>query len=570
MIILGLNCFHGDASAALFRDGELIAAVEEERFNRFKHSGGFPTNAVRWCVSKAKIDPREIDYVAIPRKSNAHILRKLIWAARLPVSSAGRIKALKNFTSLKEQLAACFGLRTNDIRADFKFVEHHLAHMSSSFYTSPYKKSAVVSIDGMGDHASMVWGIGEDNKLAVKDYVYFPHSLGYLYTAITQYLGMEAYGDEYKTMGLASYGNPKYTDVFEQIVRLGNSIDFKLDLNYFTHHKKGIDMTFETGEPYIGKMFSDKLVETFGPPRASGSEVTSHHKDIASSLQKRIETVVLELLRRVKCSSRQENICYAGGVAFNCVLNGRILGETGFDNLYIQPAAGDAGLSIGASLFVYHNILGNPRKFVMNHSYWGPEYSNDQINDVLKVSGSKYFTKDENHMFDYISSNLADGKIVAWYQGKAEWGPRALGNRSILADPRNQDMKEILNEKIKNRETFRPFAPSVLREKASEWFEDTTDSPFMLITYRARKNKIKHMPAPIHVDGSARIQTVDETTNPLYWNLIKHFENKTGVPALINTSFNESEPIVDTPKQALETFKRTNMDILVMGNYVIE
>jgi len=570
MIILGLNCFHGDASAALFQDGELIAAVEEERFNRFKHSGGFPSNAVRWCLYKGGIDPREIDYVAIPRKSSAHILRKLIWAARLPVLSAGRLKALKRFISLKEQLASCFGLKADDIKADFKFVEHHLAHMSSSFYTSTYKNSAVVSIDGMGDHASMVWGIGQDKELIIKDYVHFPHSIGFLYTAITQYLGMKAYGDEYKTMGLASYGNPKYEDVFEQIIKLGNSIDFKLDLNYFTHHNKGINMTFETGEPYIGTMFSDKLIDTFGAPRVPGSQVTSHHKDIASSLQKRIETVVLELLRRIKHSSSQQNLCYAGGVAFNCVLNGRILDETGFNNLYIQPAAGDAGLAIGASLFVYHHVLGNPRKFAMKHSYWGPEYSNDQIHDVLKDSGSKFSTKDESYISDYIASKLAEGKIVAWYQGKAEWGPRALGNRSILADPRNKDMKEILNQKIKNRETFRPFAPSVLREKASEWFEDTTDSPFMLITYKARKDKIKYMPAPIHVDGSARIQTVDQLTNPLYWNLINHFENKTGVPALINTSFNESEPIVDTPQQALQTFKRTNMDILVMGNYVIE
>jgi len=570
MIILGLNCFHGDASAALFRDGELVAAVEEERFNRFKHSGGFPSNAVRWCLYKGGIDPREIDYVAIPRKSNAHILRKLMWAARLPASSANRFKALKNFISLKEQLAFCFGLKPNDIKADFKFVEHHLAHMASSFYTSSYENAAVVSIDGMGDHASMVWGVGQDNKLIIKDYVYFPHSLGFLYTAITQYLGMQAYGDEYKTMGLASYGNPKYGDVFEQIVKIGNSIDFKLDLNYFTHHNRGIDMTFETGEPHVGPMFSDKLIETFGPSRVPSSQVTIHHKDIASSLQKRIETVVLELLTRIKYSSGQQNLCYAGGVAFNCVLNGLILAETGFNNLYIQPAAGDAGLAIGASLFVYHHVLGNSRKFVMNHSYWGPEYSNDQIYDVLKDSGSKYSTKDESYIFDHIASKLTEGKIVAWYQGKSEWGPRALGNRSILADPRNKDMKEILNQKIKNRETFRPFAPSVLREKASEWFEDTTDSPFMLITYKAKKDKIKYMPAPIHVDGSARIQTVDQTTNPLYWNLIKHFENKTGVPALINTSFNESEPIVDTPKQALETFKRTNMDVLVMGNYVIE
>ncbi len=570
MIILGLNCFHGDASAALFRDGELIAAVEEERFNRFKHSGGFPTNAVRWCINKAEIDPREIDYVAIPRKSSAHIFRKMMWAARLPLSSATRLKALKNFTNLKEQLAACFGLRATDIKADFKFVEHHLAHMASSFYTSPYENATVVSIDGMGDHASMVWGIGEDKKLVIKDYVYFPHSLGYLYTAITQYLGMQAYGDEYKTMGLASYGNPKYMDVFEKIVKVGNAIDFKLDLSYFTHHKRGIDMTFGTGEPFIGGMFSDKLIKTLGPKRPPGSEVTPHHKDIASSLQKRTETVVLELLRRIKYSSGQQNICYAGGVAFNCVLNGRILAETGFENLYIQPAAGDAGLAIGASLFVYHNVLGKPRKFVMEHSYWGPEYSNNQIYDALKDSGSKYSTKDENHIFDYISSSLAEGKIVAWYQGKAEWGPRALGNRSILADPRSKTMKETLNEKIKNRETFRPFAPSVLKEKAPEWFENVTDSPFMLTTYNAIKEKIKYMPAPIHIDGSARIQTVDQSTNSLYWNLIKHFENKTGIPALINTSFNESEPIVDTPQQALETFKRTNMDILVMGNYVIE
>ena len=570
MIILGLNCFHGDASAAVFRDGELIAAAEEERFNRFKHSGGFPSNAIRWCLYKAGVDAREIDYVAIPRKSNAHILRKLIWAARLPVASTARFKALKNFTSLKEQLASCFGLKANEIKADFKFVEHHLAHMASSFYTSEHQNAAVVSIDGMGDHASMVWGVGEDTKLIIKDYVYFPHSLGFLYTAITQYLGMRAYGDEYKTMGLASYGNPKYEDIFEKIVQIGKSIDFKLDLSYFIHHSKGIDMTFEEGEPYIGTMFSDKLVKTFGLPREPGSPVNSHHKDIASSLQKRTEAIVLELLRRVKYTSGQQNLCYAGGVAFNCVLNGRILGETGFDDLYIQPAAGDAGLAIGASLFVYHHILGKPRKFVMKHGYWGPEYSNDQIKGELNDAGLRFSTKDESHLSDHIASKLAEGKIVAWYQGKAEWGPRALGNRSILADPRDENMKEILNQKIKNRETFRPFAPSVLKEKAQEWFEGRTDSPFMLITYNAKKEKIKYMPAPIHVDGSARIQTVDQSTNPLYWNLIKQFENQTGVPALINTSFNESEPIVDTPKQALETFRRTNMDILVMGNYVIE
>ena len=570
MIILGLNCFHGDASAAIFRDGELIAAVEEERFNRFKHSGGFPSNSIRWCLYQAGIDLREIDYVAIPRKSSAHILRKLIWAARLPVASSSRIKALQNFVSLKQQLAACFGLNAKEIKAEFKFVEHHLAHMSSSFYVSGRQNAAVVSIDGMGDHASMVWGIGDGKKLTIKDYVYFPHSIGFLYTAITQYLGMRAYGDEYKTMGLASYGNPKYEDVFNQIIQIGKSIDFKLDLSYFIHHTKGIDMTFGTGEPYIGPMFSDKLVKTLGPPRESGSPVTSNHKDIASSLQNRTEAIVLELLSRIRTSSGQRNLCYAGGVAFNCVVNGRILAETGFDDLYIQPAAGDAGLAIGASLFLYHHILDKPRKFIMNHSYWGPQYSNDHIKDELRASGTAFSIKDESDLADYIASKLAEGKIVAWYQGKSEWGPRALGNRSILADPRQKNMKEILNEKIKNRETFRPFAPSVLKEKSQDWFEDNPNSPFMLITYNAKQEKIKHIPAPIHVDGSARIQTVDKSTNPLYWNLIKQFENQTGVPVLINTSFNESEPIVDTPKQALSTFKRTNMDILVMGNYVIE
>jgi carbamoyltransferase len=455
-------------------------------------------------------------------------------------------------------------------------VEHHRAHLASSFFVSGFDKAILFSADGLGDFASTMWGIGEDNKIKILGEITFPHSLGMYYTAITQYLGFLHYGDEYKVMGLAAYGEPEYQDEFEKIVFNRGNLRFKLGLDYFLHHKKLVDMNFEEGYPYLGLLYSPFLEERLGPHREESDPIERRHQNIAASLQKRLEDILFQLLNRLSLEN-EFNLCLSGGVAFNCVANGKIFDNTAFRNIYIQPAAGDAGLAIGAAYYVWHQLLNKPRDFVMGHTYWGPGYDSGAISyelgvmsDELNRQGCKVDKiEDEDELCRKTAVAVAEGKVVGWFQGRMEWGPRALGNRSILADPRRPEMKDILNSRIKHREPFRPFAPSILEEKTGEYFEQTHPSPFMLFTYWVKPEKRNVIPAPCHVDGTGRLQTVSKDENPLYWQLIKEFEKITGVPVLLNTSFNENEPIVNTPREALNCFLKTRMDVLVLGNYFI-
>ncbi len=570
MIILGINAYHGDAAAAIFRDGELVTAVEEERFTRVKHSAGFPRHAIRYCLDAAGIRPEDLDHVAIPRKRSAHMLNKALWAIRLPHMALGRTKVWRRFGDIRETLADCLGTSPDRLRAELHFVEHHVAHAASSFYSSPFEDAAILSLDGLGDFASMLWGTAKGRDMNVEGSVLFPHSLGLYYTAITQYLGFWKYGDEYKVMGLASYGEPNYKEVFDRIVRPGRGVSFSLDLGYFVHHKRGPEMSWGEGEPKQGRLFSERLERELGPAREPGSPVEKHHEDVAATLQWRLEEAVFDLANRLYDRTRAANLCYAGGVAFNCVANGKLFDRTPFKEVYVHSAAGDSGLAVGASLYVYHQVLGNPRSFTMSHASWGPEYPADRIRDALDRAGLSARDLGGARLAEETASRIADGMVVGWYQGRCEWGPRALGNRSIVADPRSPDMKDILNGRIKHREPFRPFAPSVLEEATGDWFERDYPSPFMLMAYPVIPEKRRLIPATTHVDGTARLQTVNRDHSPDYWELINAFGKATGVPILLNTSLNENEPIVNTPEEAIEVFLRTKMDVLAIGPYLVE
>lgn len=571
MVILGINAYHGDASAALVVDGKLVAAAEEERFNRVKHSAGFPTRAIRYCVQSAGIKPSEIDCAALARDPKARLLRKVLYAVRMPRLAFNRLGVLKRFVSVREELASALGVGSEDLKATFHRVEHHKAHLASSFFVSPFEEAALLSVDGLGDFASTMWGVGGGNDFVVRGAVAFPHSLGIYYTALTQYLGFWKYGDEYKVMGLAAYGEPEYSNCFKEIVQLNGDLGFLLGLDYFIHHKAGPDMTWSEGEPVLGRLYGDGLVKRLGPERKPGDPVEPRHQNIAASLQARLEDAIFTILNRLYEQTKLKHLCLAGGVAFNCVANGQIFKRTPFEKVYIQSAAGDAGLAIGAAYYVWHRVLKKPRSFVMGHAYWGPEFGQETIRRCLAAKDLRYREFFSHEMLcQYTAERIAQGKIVGWFQGRMEWGPRALGNRSILVDPRRAEMKDILNNRVKRREPFRPFAPSILEERVGDYFEETHPSPFMLMTYKVRPEMRKAIPAPTHVDGTGRLQTVSREQNCLYWRLIREFEKITGVPVLLNTSFNENEPVVCKPEEAVECFLRTRMDLLALGDFVVE
>src|SRR5229473_2373815 len=576
MHILGINAYHGNSSAALVSDGWLIAAVEEERFNRVKYAAGFPSAAIRYCLQTAGISLGEVDHVAVPRNPWARLGTKLLYALKMPSFARERAKVLARFVGIPEALAQAFDAAPEKIRAKFHRVEHHQAHLASTFFVSPFDQAALLSADGLGDFASTMWGTGRGNRMHIDGAIAFPHSLGMYYTAVSQYLGFRKFGDEYKVMGLAAYGEPVYLDEFRHIVRTNGGVGFRLGLDYFKHHRTGPEMTWRDADktPELGAMFSDYMSERLGAARDPAAPVEKVHRDGAATLQARLEEVLFEMLRALHARTKQKAVCLAGGVAFNCLANGKIFDRTPFEQVYVQPAAGDAGLAVGAAYFVYHQVLGRPRSFVMDHAYWGPGYSPEQMRQALERSridgdGFQIVEVPEAELARAAAKEVADGKIVGWFQGRAEWGPRALGNRSILADPRRPEMKQILNERIKHRETFRPFAPSILEEAAGEYFERAYPSPFMTLAYAVRPEKRGMIPAPTHVDGTGRIQTVGRSANPLYWRLIREFANLTGVPVVLNTSFNDNEPIVCRPEEALDCFLRTKMDTLVLGNILV-
>jgi carbamoyltransferase len=575
MNILGINAYHGNASAAIVCDGRLVAAVEEERFNRVKYAAGFPAQAIRYCLKEAGLELKHIDHVGVPRNPYARLGTKLFYAMRMPSFARERAKVLVKFTGIPEALAQAFHTDPEKVTAKFHRVEHHQAHLASTFFVSPFERAALLSADGLGDFASTMWGSGTGSRMKIEGAIAFPHSLGLFYSAVTQYLGFLKFGDEYKVMGLAAYGEAEQLDAFRDVVRT-NGNGFRLGLEYFTHHRTGPEMSWAEADktPTLGKMFSEAMEKRLGPKRNPEAPLEQRHRNLASGLQARLEEVYLGMLKRLSERTGLKTVCLAGGVAFNCVANGKIFDTTGFEQVYVQPAAGDAGLAVGAAFYVWHQILGKPRSFVMEHAYWGPGYTREEVRQAIDSTrlAQNGFTIEElaeEQMSQRAAAIVADGKILGWFQGRAEWGPRALGNRSIVADPRRPEMKDILNQRIKHREIFRPFAPSILAEKTGEWFEKSHPSPFMTLAYSVRPEKRDKIPAPTHVDGTGRLQTVTREANSCYWSLIKAFEQRTGVPVVLNTSFNDNEPIVCRPEEALDCFQRTQMDALVLGGFLI-
>jgi len=581
--ILGLSVYHADASAAAVVDGQFVAGVEEERFRRVKHWAGFPEQAIRFCLEEMNGgDLAGVTALAVARQPRAYLMRKAALALTHPRSlrrALGRARNLRQVASLEERIAAGFGGSVPRLHA----VEHHLAHASSAFYCSPFEEAMCLTVDGFGDFVSTMMAVGRGNTLQVLDRVHFPHSLGLFYTAITQFLGFPGFGDEYKVMGLAAYGEPSFADRLGRIVPARTDGAFTLNLRYFRHLSEGVDMTWEDGAPELGTIYTPALEELLGPARRPGEELAQRHKDLAASLQAVYEERFFALVNALRRRTGLKRLALAGGCAMNSLANGKLFERTGVEEVFIQAAAGDAGTSLGAALYVHHSVLGAPRDgFVMEHSYWGPASSEGEIRGAIARALPDSAGKDgswgeirietipdEDRLANETAEALARGEVVGWYQGRAEWGPRALGNRSILADPRRADMKDILNSKIKRRESFRPFAPSILEERTGEWFTIDYPDPFMIKVYPIRTKKRPLVPAVTHVDGTGRLQTVSERSNPRYWRLISAFERRTGVPMVLNTSFNENEPIVNTPAEALDCFLRTRMDRLVLGTLVL-
>jgi carbamoyltransferase len=594
MIILGINAYHGDAAAAIIRDGQLIAAVEEERFNRCKHCAGFPVEAVRYCLEAAGVASEEVDHIGISRDPSAHLHKKILFTAQRAARSLGssgssrvehqpvetkgqgifrqvadRLSNAAKVRDLKDDLAKALGVGKSSLRAKFHNVEHHRAHLASSFYVSPFERAALLSIDGFGDFVSTMWGEGRGNSIEVLGQVEYPHSTGILYTATTQFLGFPHYGDEGKVMGLAPFGEPRYMEEFRDIIRTDEGGRFRLNLDYFRHHTEGVEMSWDEGSPLIGRIFSDEYVKRFGPAREKSQPLTNRERDMAASLQLRLEEVAFHILNHLHDVTGLTDLGLSGGVAYNSVMNGKILLKTPFKRVFVQPAAGDSGTALGVCYKIYHGILRQPRSFVMEGAYTGPEFSDAEIRAELKNSNLEFETYSDSEVTRRAARDIADGAVVGWFQGRMEFGPRALGNRSIVVDPRRASMKDVLNDRIKKREPFRPFAPSILEEQVGEYFEQTHPSPAMLMVYQVKPDRRALIPAVTHVDGSGRLQTVTREINPRYYQLIADFFELTGVPVILNTSFNENEPVVCTPRHAIDCFIKTRMDVLYLGNNAV-
>ena len=573
MYILGINAYHGDAAAAIIKDGRLIAAVEEERFNRCKHSAGFPAHAIRYCLDAAGIGLEDLDHVGVSRDPSAHLHKKILFAAMRVASHARQIKdRLGNAAKvrdLKDELTRVFSIPKKQLRARFHNIEHHRAHLASCFFVSPFERAALLSIDGFGDFISTMWAHGEANSIEVLGQVEYPHSTGIVYTATTQFLGFPHYGDEGKVMGLAPYGQPRFIDQFREIIRTEENGQFRLNLDCFRHHSEGVEMTWDSGSPVIGRIFSDEFARLFGPPREPGAALTDRERDIAASLQLRLEEIGFHVLNHLHELTGLTDLGLAGGVAYNSVLNGKILLNTPFKRLFIQPAAGDSGTALGVCYQIYNGILKGERGEIMSGAYTGPAFSNDEILAMLEETALPYEHYTDGELTKRAAQDISDGLVVGWFQGRMEFGPRALGNRSIVVDPRRAEMKEILNDRIKKREPFRPFAPSILEERVGDYFEQTHPAPTMLMVYQVKEERRHEIPAVTHVDGSGRLQTVSREVNERYYQLISDFAALTGVPVILNTSFNENEPIVCTPQEAIDCFKKTKMDVLYLGNYAV-
>jgi carbamoyltransferase len=573
MYILGINAFHGDSSACLLKDGKVLCATEEERFRRVKHWAGFPSEAIKFCLEDEGISIKQVDHITISRDPKANFFKKVLHSLKNSISIStiwNRLTNAKKVSSVKGELAKIFELPESEIKAEVHNIEHHRSHIASSFFASRFDKSAILSIDGFGDFTSTMTAIGKGNKFDVLDEVNYPHSLGVFYSTVTQFLGFPNYGDEYKVMGLAPYGEAKYLKELEQILTLTDDGFFKLNRKYFKHFKEGVAMSWEGGSPTIESLFTPEWEKLFRKAREKNDELEQFHIDLATSVQKFTEKVIFHMLNHLQKKTGCENICITGGVAQNSVANGKILENTNFKNIYIPSAGHDAGTSIGSALYLYNQILGNERLEEITSAYFGKKSSQEEIVKVLEKESVKYKIYSDEDLYEKVSDKLVDGGVVGWFQGRAEFGPRALGHRSIIVDPRRKDAKDLLNEKIKRRESFRPFAPSILKEAVSDYFVQKDTVPFMEKVFDIKKEKYDEIPAVTHVDGTGRLQSVDNEVSPRYHKLISKFAEKSGVPILLNTSFNENEPIVNKPEEALSCFLRTKMDMLVMENIIVE
>lgn len=573
MYILGLNAYHADSSAAIFRDGVMIAAIEEERFTRIKHWAGFPAQAIQFCLREAGIPLSQVNHITIGRDPKAKFANKLKYLLTHPsliFTAASRFRNSQQVTSLEDEFKRLDPtLSHTAIKQKIRQIEHHRGHLASAFFASPFDEAAILSIDGSGDFTTTMIATGKGNRMQVIDSVDFPVSCGLFYTAFTQFLGFPHYGDEYKVMGLAPYGEPKYVAEVKKLLNFLPNGLFSWQKDYFVHPTRA-GFEYENHVPAVGNLYSQKFINTFGEPRKPHAELTQYHKDLAASVQRVTEELIFHILNHLKKTTGLDNVCIAGGVAQNSVANGKIAAATSFRNVYIPSAGHDAGISMGSALYLYNQVLGQPRSAPIYSAYTGSRFTNDEIEILLKERNIKYRKLTDDELFAVVTEKLVEPGVVGWFSGRAEFGPRALGGRSILADPRNAEAKNLLNVRIKRRENFRPFAPSILKEFASEYFMRDDAVPFMEKVFPIRPEKYAVIPAVTHVDGTGRLQTVDKNISPRYYNLIDTFRKKTGVPILLNTSFNENEPIVNTPAEALDCFLRTSMDMLVLENCVIE
>ncbi len=558
MNILGISCFYHDSAACIIKDGEILAAASEERFNRKKNSPAFPINAINFCIQQANLSIYDIDYIGFYEKPFLKFYRVLLSHLR------AYPRSFKNFLDtmpswLEERLTTALVLK-KELSYDGKvlFIKHHLSHAASAFFVSPFEEAAILTADGLGEWSTMSFGVGNGRDIKIIKEIHFPNSLGLLYTAVTTYLGFEALRGEGKVMGLAGYGEPCYVDKFKEMVTISPDGSFYVDQRFFGFNKGS-------------RMYSNKLIRILGKDRKPQDKIEQRHYDIAASLQKFTEDVLITVARNLYNQTKLEKLCLAGGLFLNCIANSMILENTPFREVFVQPAAGDSGGALGVASYIYHSLLKNDRNYIMRDAYLGPGFSEREMKRALAVGGINFKELDDEALFRYIAKLISQDKIIGWFQGRMEFGPRALGNRSILANPCNPKMKDLLNSKVKKREPFRPYAPVVLEERVSEFFEGKQFSPFMLLAGRVKDDKTAIIPAVTHIDKTARVQTVNNNTNPRLWQLIKAFENITGTPLLINTSFNlKGEPIVCTPQDAISCFKRSQMDYLVLGNYVAE
>ncbi|NIO20670.1 MAG: hypothetical protein GTN76_08005 [Candidatus Aenigmarchaeota archaeon] len=558
MNILGISCYYHDSAACLIKDGKVAAAAHEERFSRIKHDEDFPINAINYCLSEGGISIEDVDYIGFYEKPILKFDRVLSqYLETFPRSFGMFIKTMPSWLTEKLKVPSIIRKKLK-YEGDILFIEHHLAHAASAYMVSPFKKAAILTIDAIGEWTSTSLGLGEGNEITLLKEIRFPHSIGLFYSTITAYLGFRVNNDEYKVMGLSAYGKPTYYERFKEIIDIKEDGSFRLDMSYFDYHRRF-------------QMPSKKFTEEFGSARIPESKIEQKHMDIAASLQKITEEILFKMLNHLYDLTKTDNLCMAGGVALNSVANGKITKNTPFKKVYVQPASTDAGTSMGVAFFIHNSILGKDRKYVLNSAFLGPSFSEDQIREFLDKNNIPYQEfKDDKDLARKTAELIHKDKIIGWFQGRMEWGPRALGNRSILANPCNPNTKDILNRKVKHREWFRPFAPVVPLEDAKRYFDTDMPVPYMTMVYPVKEEKRKFLPSITHVDGSGRLQTIERERNSLYYDVIREFEKLSGFPVVINTSFNvRGEPIVCSPEDAYNCFKGTGIDHLVMGKFLI-